>query len=399
MAKRKDHNIFVNEVFELVGEEYTVMSKYVKASEKIKMKHNICNTEYNVVANSFIQGTRCPECFGKNKNTTDNYKVEVFKTTDGEFEAIGEYINSKTKILFKHNSIQCNNCEFEMTPNDFSRSNIRCPVCRNLYKRSIFGFTKEEYQNKLNINCNNEILIISEYINASIEARFKHNIKECGFEWDSIPSSLMRKGAWCPKCSDRNQKRDTDLFKEEVYELVGDEYEVLGEYTKTHGKILMKHNLCNSEYMVTPAHFMNQRRCPICDESRGEQKIRHYYENNKIYFEPQYKFDDLKGLKDGLLKFDFATFYGKNKILLNMLIEYDGEFHYFPIMGEEALAKQQYHDELKNEYCRKNNITLLRIPYWEFENVEEILHKAMNNIEDITISKFLTKYMNVKINI
>ena len=28
---------------------------------------------------------------------------------------------------------------------------------------------------------------------------------------------------------------------------------------------------------------------------------------------------------------------------------------------------------MKNDYCKKNNIKLIRIPYWQFDEIEEIL--------------------------
>ena len=33
----------------------------------------------------------------------------------------------------------------------------------------------------------------------------------------------------------------------------------------------------------------------------------------------------------------------------------------------------------KNTYCLKNKIPLLRIPYWEFDNIEKILNEALVN--------------------
>ena len=38
----------------------------------------------------------------------------------------------------------------------------------------------------------------------------------------------------------------------------------------------------------------------------------------------------------------------------------------------------QYHDKLKNKYCKKNNIPLIRIPYWQFDKIEQILDKWLN---------------------
>ena len=378
MAKRKTHEKFVKEVFELVGEEYSVIGIYTIANEKITMKHNVCNTEYEVIPNAFLHGVRCPKCFGKHKDTTDNYKKKVDKMTNGEFEVIGEYINCKTPILFKHNNKECNYKEFKMTPLDFNKSNIRCPECRKIFKRKIFGFTKEEYQKKLNENCNNEIIIIiGDYINAVTESRFKHITDNCGFEWNCLPSSMLRKGVYCPKCSNINMKRDSNLFKEEVYQLVGNEYEVIGEYVKLHEKIEIKHNICNSLYKVTPAHFLNDRRCPICAESKGEKEIDKVLTQFNIPHGKQYTFDDLRGINNGLLKFDIPVFWNEEKTNLRMLIEYDGIFHYEKQYEGDGFETIQIHDKLKNEYCKLHNIKLIRIPYWDFDNIEEILRKVI----------------------
>ena len=60
-----------------------------------------------------------------------------------------------------------------------------------------------------------------------------------------------------------------------------------------------------------------------------------------------------------------------------MLLEADGEQHYTPEYyvtfnnEEERLEKfkkRQKLDNIKNQYCKDNNIKLIRIPYWEFKN-------------------------------
>ena len=35
------------------------------------------------------------------------------------------------------------------------------------------------------------------------------------------------------------------------------------------------------------------------------------------------------------------------------------------------------HDEIKNKYAEKHNWKLIRIPYWEFDNIEKILTKEL----------------------
>ena len=35
-------------------------------------------------------------------------------------------------------------------------------------------------------------------------------------------------------------------------------------------------------------------------------------------------------------------------------------------------------DKIKTNYCYEYNIKLIRIPYWEFNNIEKILMKELN---------------------
>lgn len=71
---------------------------------------------------------------------------------------------------------------------------------------------------------------------------------------------------------------------------------------------------------------------------------------------------------------------------LNLAIEYDGEFHFMPIPflneenGIKELERTQYRDGVKNQYCKDNNINLLRIPYTEKDNIENIIINTINKI-------------------
>lgn len=62
-------------------------------------------------------------------------------------------------------------------------------------------------------------------------------------------------------------------------------------------------------------------------------------------------------------------------------IEYDGQQHYWPIGfaghgeadAQEAFDKVLTRDSIKTEFCESNNISLLRIPYWEQNNISNII--------------------------
>lgn len=66
-------------------------------------------------------------------------------------------------------------------------------------------------------------------------------------------------------------------------------------------------------------------------------------------------------------KFDF---YVNEKYI----IEYDGETHYqYNLHGwhnEEQLKAQQERDIIKNQWCKDNNIPLIRIPYTHLKDLK-----------------------------
>lgn len=100
--------------------------------------------------------------------------------------------------------------------------------------------------------------------------------------------------------------------------------------------------------------------------SRGEIKIHNILSDNDIPFKEEYEFDDLISSSGRHLKFDFAIFDDDND--LQCLIEFQGRQHYQPIKkfgGKRGLRQQQYNDNLKRQYCLKNNIKLISIPYYD----------------------------------
>lgn len=106
---------------------------------------------------------------------------------------------------------------------------------------------------------------------------------------------------------------------------------------------------------------------------KGEDRIINYLIKNNIPYSTQYYFSDCKHRAP--LPFDVAILYPNKS--LKCLIEYDGEQHYkfIPYFhgNEEGFELQKLRDNIKNEYCQKHNIKLIRIPYTDFDNIEEIL--------------------------
>lgn len=67
-----------------------------------------------------------------------------------------------------------------------------------------------------------------------------------------------------------------------------------------------------------------------------------------------------------------------------MCIEFDGEQHYIDKGSfNTSLEYVQHHDRIKNTYCNVKGIVLLRIPYWDYSNIEIILSKILISHKDI----------------
>lgn len=113
--------------------------------------------------------------------------------------------------------------------------------------------------------------------------------------------------------------------------------------------------------------------CIQCGCNTTEFKVGKILENNNFCYISQFSFEDCKDKRP--LPFDFYL------PDYNILIEYDGEGHYHPVnfggISDDRALQQliyvQMHDKIKTEYCKNNNIPLIRIPYWEKKNLEEYI--------------------------
>lgn len=68
-------------------------------------------------------------------------------------------------------------------------------------------------------------------------------------------------------------KKTNNKFKQEVTNLVGDEYEFLDPYVNSKTKIRVKHNKCGNIYKVKPSNFLSGKRCPYCANLSRKGKL------------------------------------------------------------------------------------------------------------------------------
>ena len=100
-----------------------------------------------------------------------------------------------------------------------------------------------------------------------------------------------------------------------------------------------------------------------CLISYGENQIEAIFKDKNINYKRQYSFNDLRGPKQGLLKFDFAVLKANGE--LKYLIEYQGCQHEREVWHNPDFGRMQREltDDMKRKYCRENNIRYYEVWY------------------------------------
>ena len=122
------------------------------------------------------------------------------------------------------------------------------------------------------------------------------------------------------------------------------------------------------------------------DDSSAVEKIKSYLNSQKIVYRQEV---GVEGCVDkNALLFDFAIYEDNNLKKLIGIIEYDGSQHFLPttlysdkkINAKEVLERTQRHDQIKNRYCQKNKIPMLRIKYCQ-NNIEKLVAEFLKHRE------------------
>lgn len=221
----------------------------------------------------------------------------------------------------------------------------------------------------------------------------------CGNEWETTISNRTGIKNNCPYCCNLPKKikpgfndfvtyaknNDNELLEyidNKKNKEDGIDVQTLG--FRSNKKVNLICPDCNHQWKGSLDHLVRGARCPKCNASKGEKKIEKFLANNKISHLSEYSFDDCRyELK---LRFDFAIFDDKN--ILVCLIEYDGIVHDkaidFGCKDKDKVKKEfeiaRIRDNIKNEYCKKNKIPLIRIHYTKFNEIENILEQKFKEL-------------------
>ena len=325
----------------------------IKPKVWIKCQVRDYHGSYDTICNSFVNGHRCGYCKGG--------RIVHQKDSFGQY-LINTYGENALKLYW-----------------DYEKNTIDPFLLKTQAHKIVYIYCQEkDYHGSYPVLCDN-------FINGNRCSYCNSRSNNRIHPLDSIGKILEDKGLlhlWSDKNEKSPFKYSPGSSQKHVYwkcpESKHDDYK-------------------RSIYESKDANF----RCPECQYSKGEERISNCLISksfikidqddfnqllnedkfNKDYYIPQMKFDGLVGINNGLLSYDFYI------PKYNLIIEYDGEYHFRLIKyknesmedAKNRFNKQQIHDRMKSKYALDNDMDLLRIPYWEFDNLEEILEREVFN--------------------
>jgi hypothetical protein len=318
----------------------------------------------------------CIQCSGKKFRNRENVIEDCLKIHGDKYDfSKFEFYGRRKKSI-----VICNDCkkEFEITPFSLLQGQgcKKCGIKRAVEKNShntelfiekarkihgdIYDYSKTKY-----INSGKKVTIIckkhGEFHQTPGNHLSNHGCFKCMREnlelgnrkcLDELLSELREKY--------ENILYDIEIFPEEQVEY--DLHKIRVEYT------CLKHGRRKS---LVYRMLYNDSTCDRCKASSGEELVFRELKKHKIDIITEKTFDDcINPVTKNRLYFDFYL------PEYNKCIEVDGQQHDSPIKffgGEDAYKNLKFRDDIKNEYCKNNNIPLLRIKYKDINNIDKII--------------------------
>lgn len=255
----------------LSNDEYELLSDVYEGNRsKIKLRHKLCNHEYETNLFNFKEGGgRCPICSNNaSRLTSEEFRKKYYlKFGEDNIEILGEYKGNKTKILCR-----CKKCNHQWypVPNSLLVGH-GCPNCNNIRRKEQHTMSHDMFLSKASISSPNTI-VLSKY-NGSHD-RVSCKCKVCEHEWTPYAHCILN-GQGCPKCGKEALRlsvlKDHNTFIEDfkTKSPYADNIEILGTYQNSKTKIKCRCKIHNYEFKTTPNKLLCKRICcPICTSKK-----------------------------------------------------------------------------------------------------------------------------------
>lgn len=204
------------------------------------------------------------------------YENLVPEIDTNKFERIGR---TKHTLI----ELRCKECgkTFITTPRLIKYGHT-CPYCTEIKEQYYTKIVKNVLKEKVNssfslksIDFENNVVIVNDkelnkqrkfnlrnVLTNSINFKYNPSFKMNEYKWDKYSS----KGTYGDYYKGRYLIEHTskEYFISTMYSLVGDEYELVGEYSNLFKPVKIKHNPCGAILYIIPHEFINGKRCDSC---------------------------------------------------------------------------------------------------------------------------------------
>lgn len=326
---------------------------YIDYNSEVKIECEL-HGEFIQMASYHLRGSGCQKCGFFNKAPGP-----LVKPTNGEefirlsIEVHGsqydysqveftKYYSSVTIVCLIHGSYKC-------VPTSHLKG-IGCATCQSfdafVKKASSMHKGKFEYDKSTYIRSKSKMRIVC---------------RDHGEFWEAPGEHTRRRGQGgyhCFACFLESKRISVQEVIKRSKEIHGPAYRfdklVLGKTLEE--EALFYCIKCAKYFSQKPINHLQGYGCSLCCESKHEKLIKRWLQTTDYKFEPQKVFPDLRYQNSLRCDFYIEQF--------NLIIEFDGIQHFEPVEawgGVEKFLKVQARDRVKNEYCTKKRINLLRM--------------------------------------
>ena len=377
MSKRLTTAEFKQKIYNLVGNDYSLIGEYINRTTKVTLKHNKCGYVYQVLPSNFYNGTRCPKCAPKRISKTktksaDEYAKEFYQEVGNEYTIIIPYKNARTKIKIKHN--KCGYV-YWVNPQSFLAGS-RCSKCARADRTHTTTWFKEKVKDLTG----DEYSVLGTYVDSGTKIKVKHN--KCGYVYWVRPRDFIR-GNRCPIQHKAYKKTTAEFQKDLDLKYGSGVYLVLGTYINRFTKLEIKHLKCGHIWETTPNNLLSGYGCDRCgtaSRTNSEPIVRHLLDQLKVNYKYHQHFWWLRYKGPQHLDFYFPD--------KKIAIEIDGLQHskninYF----NNNLIKNKLRDKNKDILCKKHGVQLIRIPYKGSHYTEDLKGEVLKVLKQYNLLK------------
>ena len=199
-------------------------------------------------------GWGCPYCDSKISDE-ELFKRLVSIAGNNEYVIKENFKGLSQKINLYHKKCKKN---FYVEPSDFIYLERRCS-CNIFLPRDVANQQMKPFKN----------FKLIEFSGSSLPAKIYH--KGCNQVFEKSTFRDFIETPKCPLCE--IQKTTTEIFKQKVADLVGDEYEVLSNITNLESMVQIKHSRCGNIQLYEGNDFLTGSRCNHCTSNACKLKI------------------------------------------------------------------------------------------------------------------------------